>query len=116
MYAIRSYYVTGGAGYIGSLLTSELLRAGSLVTVVDDLLFGGDSRYNYRFESAFEIRLKNAKDEAVTVTVVEPVPGDWKVLSESRQHRKGAANAAVWDVPVPAKGEATLTYRVEVNY
>ncbi len=77
---------------------------------------GGDSRYNYRFESAFEIRLKNAKDEAVTVTVVEPVPGDWKVLSESRQHRKGAANAAVWDVPVPAKGEATLTYRVEVNY
>jgi len=66
---------------------------------------GGDSRYNYRFESAFEIRLKNAKDEAVTVTVVEPVPGDWKVLSESHPHTKGAANAAVWQVPVPAKGE-----------
>jgi len=77
---------------------------------------GGDSRYNYRFETAFEILLKNAKDEAVTVTVVEPVPGDWKVLSESHKHRKGSANAAVWEVPVPAKGEATLTYRVEVNY
>jgi len=77
---------------------------------------GGDSRYNYRFESAFAIQLKNAKDEAVTVTVVEPVPGDWKVLSESHQHRKGAANAAVWEVPVAAKGETTLTYRVEVNY
>jgi hypothetical protein len=77
---------------------------------------GGDGRYNYRFESAFEIQLKNAKDEAVTVTVVEPVPGDWKVLAESQKHKKGAANAAVWAVPVPAKGETTLTYRVEVNY
>jgi hypothetical protein len=77
---------------------------------------GGDSRYNYRFESAFEILVKNAKDEAVTVTVAEPVPGDWKVLSENHQHRKGSANAAVWEVPVPAKGEATLAYRVEVNY
>jgi len=77
---------------------------------------GGDSRYNYRFESAFEIVLKNAKEEAVTVTVVEPVPGDWKLLSESHPHRKGSANAAVWQVPVPAKGEAVLTYRVEVSY
>jgi hypothetical protein len=77
---------------------------------------GGDGRYNYRFESAFEIKLKNAKDEAVTVTVVEPVPGDWKVLTESHPHRKGAANAAVWEVPVPAKGEATLNYRTEVNF
>lgn len=77
---------------------------------------GGDSRYNYRFESAFEIVLKNAKDEAVTVTVVEPVPGDWRVLEESHPHRKGSAGAAVWQVPVAAKGEATLTYRVEVSY
>lgn len=77
---------------------------------------GGDSRYNYRFESAFEILLKNAKDEAVTVAVVEPVPGDWKVLAESHKHRKGSANVAVWEVPVPAKGEAVLSYRVEVNY
>jgi len=35
--------VTGGAGYIGSYLTGVLLRAGYRVTVVDDLLFGGES-------------------------------------------------------------------------
>lgn len=35
--------VTGGAGYTGSLLTAELLRQGYLVTVVDHLLYGGDS-------------------------------------------------------------------------
>lgn len=35
--------VTGGAGYIGSMIVSELLRADYLVTVVDDLLYGGES-------------------------------------------------------------------------
>ncbi len=43
MNADRHVLVTGGAGYIGSLLTSELLRANYLVTVADSLLFGGES-------------------------------------------------------------------------
>ena len=34
--------VTGGAGYTGSLLTSELLRQNYRVTVLDSLLFGGE--------------------------------------------------------------------------
>src|SRR5574339_637108 len=39
----RHVLITGGAGYIGSLLTSELLRANYRVTVVDSLLFVGES-------------------------------------------------------------------------
>ena len=39
----RHVVITGGAGYIGSLLTAELLRAGNWVTVIDSLLFGGES-------------------------------------------------------------------------
>jgi nucleoside-diphosphate-sugar epimerase len=39
----RHVVITGGAGYIGSLLTSELLRADYRVTILDSLLFGGDS-------------------------------------------------------------------------
>ncbi|HCR72570.1 MAG TPA: NAD(P)-dependent oxidoreductase [Anaerolineae bacterium] len=35
--------ITGGAGYIGSILTSELLRLGHHVTILDSLLFGGES-------------------------------------------------------------------------
>ena len=35
--------VTGGAGYIGSLLTAQLLQAGYKVTAIDSLLFGGES-------------------------------------------------------------------------
>lgn len=43
MMSDRHVLITGGAGYIGSLLTSELLRANYRVTVLDSLLFGGES-------------------------------------------------------------------------
>jgi nucleoside-diphosphate-sugar epimerase len=39
--------ITGGAGYIGSLLAGVLLQRGYRVTVVDDLLFGGESLLAY---------------------------------------------------------------------
>jgi hypothetical protein len=50
------------------------------------------------------------------VTVAEPVPGDWRMLQESHPHAKAAADTALWKIKVPAKGEAVLTYRVEVKY
>ncbi|MDX9709311.1 MAG: DUF4139 domain-containing protein [Trichloromonas sp.] len=77
---------------------------------------GGDGRYNYVFESAYEIVLKNAKSEAVTVKVAEPLPGDWQIVKESHAHEKAASGLAVWSVPVPAEGSATLTYRARVRY
>ena len=39
----RHVLITGGAGYIGSILTSELLRQNYRVSVLDSLLFGGES-------------------------------------------------------------------------
>jgi len=76
----------------------------------------GTSRTNYVFESAYEIVLKNAKSEAVTVTVREPMPGDWSIVSESQAHTKAASGVAEWQVKVPAEGRTTLTYRVRVRY
>lgn len=64
------------------------------------------------YESAYEIVLRNAKAEPVTVTVREPVPGDWTMLQESQRHAKVAAGTAQWRVTVPANGSSTLTYRV----
>lgn len=43
----RHILITGGAGYIGSLLTSELLRQNYRVTLLDSLLFGGESILPY---------------------------------------------------------------------
>jgi len=85
-------------------------------TQTDFKKLAGTSRYNAVFESAYEIVLKNAKPEAVTVMAREPMPGDWEMVSESQPHTKAASGMAEWRVSVPAGGQATLSYRVRVRY
>ena len=64
----RHVVITGGAGYIGSLLTSELLRANTRVTVLDSLLFGGESLVpflhhpNFHFVKADVTEARAVKD------------------------------------------------------
>jgi nucleoside-diphosphate-sugar epimerase len=70
----RHAVITGGAGYIGSLLASELLRANWRVTVVDSLLFGGESLVpflhypNFRFVKSDVTEPRAVKDS---------LRGDW---------------------------------------
>jgi hypothetical protein len=74
------------------------------------------SPWHYTFESAYEIVLRNAKKETATVTVREPVPGDWTMLEQSHKHAKVAAGTAEWKIDVPAEGSTTLKYRVLIRY
>jgi hypothetical protein len=74
------------------------------------------SPWSYVHESAYELVLKNAKKEPVTVIVREPVPGDWSMLEQSHKHAKTASGTAEWKISVPAEGSATLKYRVLVRY
>jgi nucleoside-diphosphate-sugar epimerase len=55
--------ITGGAGYIGSLLTGVLLQRGYSVVVVDDLLFGGDSLLAYLTHPHFTFRKANVTEK-----------------------------------------------------
>ncbi len=68
------------------------------------------------YESSFQIKLKNAKTEAVTVTVREPIPADWKMLKENHPHKKVSAGTAEWKIKVPAESSSKLSYRVLVQY
>ncbi len=74
------------------------------------------SPHNYAFESTYEVVLKNAKKDAVTITVNEPVPGDWRMLSSSHRYTKAASGTAQWQVTVPAEAETRLTWKVLVRY
>lgn len=67
------------------------------------------------FESAHRIDIRNAKNEAVTVKVVERMTSDWQILEESAPHEKEAADSAVWRVPVGAGSTAEITYRVRIQ-
>jgi hypothetical protein len=77
---------------------------------------GRQGKFSYVHESAFEVELKNAKKEPVTVNLLEPMPGDWEVLQSSHPFTKEAAGTARFKVTVPAEGSATLTYRVRVKW
>ena len=67
------------------------------------------------FDSAYRLEVKNAKDVAVTVKLVEVIPGDWEVLEESAPHEAETADRLVWRLAVPANGTAEMTYRVRVR-
>jgi hypothetical protein len=68
------------------------------------------------YELAFAVEIKNAKKVPIVATVLETVPGTWKMLSESLKHDSPNSNQAQWQVPVPAEGRTELTYRIRVKF
>ncbi len=73
-------------------------------------------KYKQAASSSYEIEIYNAKDEDVIVEVLEPVPGDWKMIENNLDHEKVNAHTAQWLVKVPAEKRVTLSYKVLVRY
>ncbi|MFQ5889544.1 MAG: DUF4139 domain-containing protein [Gemmatimonadota bacterium] len=67
-------------------------------------------------ESTWEIQLRNHKDEEVRIEVVEPVGGDWEILSSSHRATKVDAHTFKFEVDVPARGSRKIVYRVRVRW
>jgi hypothetical protein len=67
-------------------------------------------------ESEWEIVLRNHKDVAERVEIVEPVAGDWEILSSSHPATRKDSHTFTFDVPVAKRGEAKVTYRVRVRW
>ena len=67
-------------------------------------------------EEAFEITLRNHKDSAVRVTVVEHVTGDWQVLEQSHKWEKVDASTLNFPMDVPAKGETVVKYKIRTRF
>ena len=56
------------------------------------------------------VELRNAKDEAVVVRVLEMLPGDWTMLSETHPHSKESSRLAAWNIAVPADGKSVRLF------
>jgi len=93
------------------------LRVGDAFDVVADRTQTDYRKLSPRqAEVAFEISLRNRKDESATVTVREPMGGDWKLLQSSHPGRKRDAGTLEFEIEVPARQEVKLTYRVSVTW
>jgi hypothetical protein len=67
-------------------------------------------------EVAFTVTVRNHKREPVTVTLREPVNGEWKVLESSHPAIKIDARTLGFQASVPADGATAVRYRIQVAY
>lgn len=62
--------VTGGAGYIGSVLTTRLLERGYRVTVLDNFLFRQNSLLDCCGEEGFQVVRGDCRDERLVTDLL----------------------------------------------
>lgn len=63
--------VTGGAGYLGSILCETLLHAGFQVTIVDNLMYGQHSLFHLCANSAFDFVRGDVRDEGLMRKIIK---------------------------------------------
>ncbi|MNR91740.1 hypothetical protein D3C72_227560 [compost metagenome] len=67
-------------------------------------------------EASYQIKLRNHKDEAVTITALERMGGDWEITQKSHAFKKLDAQQVAFDVKVEPSKEAVITYTVRTRY
>lgn len=68
-----------------------------------------------RVTASFRVGVTSAKSEAVTVDIRESRFGEWKVIDSSMPPERLSATEVRFRLPVPANGEAALTYTVQTE-
>ena len=63
--------ITGGAGYIGSVLSGQLLQAGYKVTVLDSLVYGEQNLFHLCANKNFEFIFGDVRDEQLLKRLVK---------------------------------------------
>ncbi len=66
-------------------------------------------------ESEWEVTLRNHKEEDVKVGIVEPLYGNWTVISNSHPYEKVDAFTIRFNIDVPEDKEVKVKYRISVG-
>jgi hypothetical protein len=75
-----------------------------------------DKNGRYTATADYSVSLANATDSAATIDVYEERGGEWSVLQSSVPGDRVSSTRVRFRVVVPAKGEATLTYRIKASW
>lgn len=93
--------VTGGAGYIGSVLVRQLLDKGYKVRAFDSLKFGGDALYDVMLHPAFEFvkgDIRNADEVAKALEGIDAIAHLAAIVGDPACKKfSDEANETNWD-------------------
>jgi len=70
----------------------------------------------FQVEVGFAVTIRNRRKERATVTIREPIGGEWKVIESTHPPQKIDAATLGFEVPVPASAEVTVRYRAQVAF
>jgi len=73
MNELKSILVTGGAGYIGSVLTHKLVELGYNVRIIDSLIYGKDGISDLISKNSVELIEKDIRDEKILNEAVKKI-------------------------------------------
>jgi hypothetical protein len=111
-----------GEDVIGHTPRNEdvLIKMGNSFDVVGERVqtdFKVDTRTRNLWET-FEIRLRNHKDDAVDVVVLENLyrAANWEVENPSQKYEKENSNRIRFDVSIPSEGEKVIRYTVHYSW
>ena len=115
---------TGGQQFIGEDLIDHTPRDEELRIKMGEAfdVVGDRRQMDYTVlsscvsESTWQIDLRNHKDEDVEVMLVEPVGGDWQILSSTHPFEQVDAWTFTLTPEVEANGETRVEYRVRVRW
>jgi len=68
------------------------------------------------YESTYQIKLRNHKEEEVTVDVEKNLGGNWEVKETNYEYAKKDASTIAFKIPVKKDGESILTIKIRYNY
>ena len=63
--------ITGGSGYLGSILSEQLLSQGHKVTVLDNLAFNQRSLFHLCANEDFDFYIGDARDREILVPLLK---------------------------------------------
>lgn len=105
--------VTGGAGYIGSVLVRQLLKKNYTVRVLDSLKFGGDALYDVMLHPNFEFLkgdIRNEKDVDNALEGIDAVAHLAAIVGDPACKKfSEEANQTNWDASVSLFKKAEKT-------
>ncbi len=123
---IRVYKLddTGGQQFIGEDQIDHTPKDEKIRLYIGDAfdVVGDYKRTDYKkiannvIEESFEAVIRNHKDKAVDVKVVDHVWSDWTVTAKSHEFTKKDASTIEFPVKVPANGETKITYTIKTTW